>query len=191
MAPPTPRRLLPPLTTLLLLGSLALAALATPAAASCADTDTSDACNNSGDVKVHTANDIGSAENDPHVACPFYVEGFNMNATSGTLVVKSWPPTGNMSEVLSDTWTADAGVPASHFLNGPYSLPSGHYKLFVSDVQHDKHKVFWVDCEQTTTTTSGTTTTSTEIPVFPSAAALAVGVLGAVGGAAFVLRRRL
>jgi hypothetical protein len=36
-----------------------------------------------------------------------------------------------------------------------------------------------------------TTTSTTEIPFFPSAAALTVGVLGAVGGTLFVLRRKL
>jgi hypothetical protein len=189
------------LTTALLLLGGALIALATPVLAdppTCDDgnNDTPE-CNNSGDVKVHTANDIGSPENDPHVDCPFFVEGFNMNASSGTLVIKSWPPTGDKSVVLSDTWTAtDPDQDNHHFLNGPYSLPAGHYKLFVSDTQHDKHKVFWVDCEETTTTTTSTsgtttTTTTTEIPFFPSSTALLVGAAGAIGGSLFLLRRRL
>jgi hypothetical protein len=205
-SPPHRRRTLALTTAMFLFLGVALAALATPVAATppaCTDgnSDTPE-CNNSGDVKVHTFNDTGSEKNDPHVDCPFYVEGFNMDASSGTLVIKSWPPTGDKSVVLSDTWTADAGTPANHFLNGPYSLPSGHYKLFVSDTQHDKHKVFWVDCpSETTSTTTGpgcvegcqtsTTTTTTEIPFFPSAAALGVGVLGAIGGTLFMLRRRL
>jgi hypothetical protein len=43
----------------------------------------------------------------------------------------------------------------------------------------------------TQTCTNTTTTTTTEIPFFPSAAALAVGVGGAVLGTVFMLRRRL
>lgn len=211
--PPTRRRLA--LTTALFAFVVAgLLALGTPAMAKkvCDDTSTDDDCNNSGDVKVHTANDIGSPNNDPHVACPFYVEGFNMNATSGTLVIKSWPPTGDKSVVVDTTWTADAGTPAHHFLNGPYSLDSGHYKLFVSDSLNDKHKVFWVDCESTTTTgtTTGTTsqppcdcttettppgttsgTPTTQIPFFPSTTSMLVGVGGAALGVLMVVRRRL
>jgi hypothetical protein len=192
-SPPDHQRTLSLTTALLLLGSLALVALGTPALADspCTDEDTSDDCNNNGDVKVHTQGDIGSPENDPHVDCPFFVEGFNMDAESGTLVIKSWPPTGNKTVVLADEWTMDDNTTDSHhFLNGPYSLPSGHYKLFVSDTQHDKMKVFWVDCEETTTT--GTTTgPSTEVPVFPTTIALVAGIGGAVAGSMFLLRRRL
>jgi hypothetical protein len=114
----------------------------------CPDTDESPDCNNNGTVKVHTQGDIGSMENDPHVDCPFYVEGFNMDASHGSLVIKSWPPTGAKTVVMDTTWTADSGGSDSHhFLNGPYTLPSGHYKLFVEDTKHDKMKVFWVDCD--------------------------------------------
>ncbi|HUR63730.1 MAG TPA: hypothetical protein VM241_04530 [Candidatus Thermoplasmatota archaeon] len=179
--------------TALLFAGFALAALATPAMATqpCPDEDTSDACNNSGTVKVHTINDLGSPSNDPHVDCPFYVEGFNMNASSGTLVIKAWPPTGDKTVVVNDTWAMDdPDQDNHHFLNGPYTLPTGHYKLSVSDTLNDKHKVFWVDCEQTTTT--GTTTgTTTEIPFFPSTTALVVGIGGAALGSLFMLRRRL
>lgn len=50
-----------------------------------------------------------------------------------------------------------------------------------------------MECPPETTTTPPPTTTgpSTEIPVFPSAAALAIGVGGAVVGSLFLLRRRL
>jgi hypothetical protein len=207
----TTRRRLALTTALFLFTGLAVLAFATPVMAKkvCADDSTDDDCNNSGDVKVHTANDIGSTTNDPHVDCPFYVEGFNMDATSGDLTIKSWPPTGDKTVVIDSSWTADAGTPANHFLNGPYSLSSGHYKLFVEDSLNDKHKVFWVDCEDTTTTSTSTTTTSpgcqqdctttettsgtptTQIPFFPSTTSLLIGAGGAVMGTLLMIRRRL
>ncbi|HUR62526.1 MAG TPA: hypothetical protein VM286_09215 [Candidatus Thermoplasmatota archaeon] len=194
-------------TALFLFTGLALVALGTPAMAApvCDGDDDAADCNNNGTVKVHTEGDIGEMENDPHVDCPFYVEGFNMDAEHGTIVIKSWPPTGDKTVVLEDTYTADDQTEDSHhFLNGPYSLPSGHYKLFVSDEQHEKMKVFWVECEESTptgteTTPPGTETTppgtetgpSTEIPVFPSVGALMIGTVGALGGSLLMLRRRL
>ena len=162
---------------------------------------------NQGTIKVHNPGDVGDESNDPHVGCSFFVEGFNMEAASGTLVIKSWPPTGDMSVVVDTTWAADDDEDAGHhFLNGPYSLGDGHYKVFVSDEQHDKMKTFWVECQQPcerdcgtgTTTETGTTQTgttdtgtTTQVPVFPTAASLALGGIGALGGAFLVLRRRL
>ncbi|HEX2066124.1 MAG TPA: hypothetical protein VHI93_04855 [Candidatus Thermoplasmatota archaeon] len=191
-SPLHPRRTLPTTTAFLLLGGLLLVALATPVAAThpCPPEDMSDDCNNNGTVKVHTEGSLGSPENDPHVGCPFFVEGFNMDAASGTLTIKAWPPTGDTSVVLTVNWTADeesSEADSHHFVAGPFTLPSGHYKLFVSNTMHDKMKVFWVECEEAPTTTGPPTT---QIPFFPSTAALVVGMGGALLGSLFLLRRR-
>lgn len=164
---------------------------------------------NQGDIKVHSPDGTGEPANEPHVGCSFFIEGFNMEAASGTLVIRSWPPTneGNTTVVLNTTWTADdQEVEGHHFLAGPFTLAAGHYKVFASDVRHDKMKVFWVDCEGTSTetetgtgtetgtetgTTTGVATTTTAIPVFPTATALVLGSVGALGGAFLMLRRRL
>jgi len=129
---------------------------------------------NHGTVKIQNTEDLGQQSNDPKPGCPFYVEGFGMNAASGTLVIDQQAPTGT-ANVVSTTWTANDvsldGFPDHHFLNGPFNLPEGHYKLYVSDTPHDKMKVFKVecappctsDCEPCTTdctTTTGTTSTS-------------------------------
>ena len=123
---------------------------------------------NSGDIKVHVLGAIGDPANDPHVGCPFYIEGFNMDASNGTLEIESWPPTGNGAVVLSTTWAKDdSNVAGHHFINGPYTLADGHYKVYASDQKHDKMKVFWVDCNPTTSssssppTSTGTQSTST------------------------------
>lgn len=123
------------------------------------------ASDNQGTIKVHNPGDVGDESNDPHVGCIFYVEGVNMQATTGTLVIQSWPPTGNMTVVVNTTWIA-ADAPADgfadhHFLNGPYNLTAGHYKVFVSDAKHDKMKTFWVDCVPPCIIDCGPTTTST------------------------------
>jgi len=119
------------------------------------------AANNAGDVKVKNPDGTGSPENHPHVGCSFFVEGFNMDATSGTIEFRVWPPSGLMTVVhatgAAETWTSD-GTNAHgnhHFLSGPYELPAigdsnqgTHYKVTASDTRHDKTKVFWTQCEQ-------------------------------------------
>jgi len=121
---------------------------------------------NNGTVKIHE----GSAEpspvtrNEPHV-CTFHVHAlfFDANQTL-TFVVRSWPPTGDRSVVLSGALQTDGSGAGRAPLTGAYSLPDGHYKLFVdTDGSGDdklKHKVFWVKCAAATTTTGATTTTS-------------------------------
>jgi hypothetical protein len=113
------------------------------------------ASGNSGDVKIHVSGDVGRQNNDAHVGCEFFVEGFNMDADSGTIVFKAWSPTGEMDVVhatgAAETWTADAD---GNFVSGPFSLPDTHthvqgthYKAFVTDTKHDKMKVFWLKCD--------------------------------------------
>lgn len=139
------------------------------------------ATSNEGTVKVKDGTDTGGKDNEPHVGCTFSIEGFGMEASSGTLHVDSWPPTGDKTTVLTDNWTADGttGKDANHFVAGPYSLKSGHYKVFVSNAPgHEKMKVFWVDCNHA------------EVPVFPTPLAFGLAGVGALGGSWFVLRRR-
>lgn len=114
--------------------------------------------NNQGTVKVHdTADADPDQRNVPHVDCDFWVEGFNMFDDSGELVIYEWPPTGNKSEVLRDTWegTEEEDGKGHHFLNGPYTLPSGHYRVEAfsdgghpgDDTHFAKTKTFWVECD--------------------------------------------
>lgn len=136
---------------------------------------------NSGTIKVHDGTDTQPpTRNEPHVEGDAFVEGFNMAADGGDLLVYSWPPTGDMELVLATTWEADDGEPEFHFLAGPFELPCGHYRVFAynGDGPDDpaepqpggaKKKTFWVECpddepepEPTPTGTStGTSTTTT------------------------------
>lgn len=111
---------------------------------------------NTGTIKVHDGVDADpDMRNEPHVSGDVFIEGFNMFATGGDLLVYSWPPTGNMEFVLATTWTTDDGEPANHFLAGPFELPCGHYRVlaFNGDGPEDpeafqpggaKQKMFWV-----------------------------------------------
>ncbi|MHB8605603.1 MAG: hypothetical protein ACYDCK_10155 [Thermoplasmatota archaeon] len=176
---------------------------------------------NDGTVKVKTLTNDTQPDNDPHVSCDFWVEGMNMEVSSGTLWIQSWPPTGNMTTVLTDNWTADSTDSNGdhHFINGPYNLTAGHYKLFVTnDGDHVKMKVFWVDacgdptppedCRDTELAGDGQNETRTdndvndttdlpcvpppppEIPFFPSTLALGLGSMGALVGTVLIFRRK-
>ena len=124
--------------------------------------------------------DTGNNSNNPHVGCDFSVEGFKMAADSGSIVVKAWPPTGDHDTVvLESTWAKDdtTGNDANHFVAGPYQLPSGHYKVFASNApDHNKTKVFWVDCA--------------EVPMLPSMTAIGMAGIVGIGGSWVVLRRK-
>jgi hypothetical protein len=112
---------------------------------------------NFGTIKVHDEPDTEPPQrNVPHVDCDFWIRGFNMSGTHGSIIIYSWPPTGNRSVVLEDTWNGtleDDGV-GHHFLNGPYMLPDGHYRVEAfSEDGHPgnrghfaKTKTFWVEC---------------------------------------------
>lgn len=113
---------------------------------------------NGGTIKVHDGRGADPAQrNEPHVSGDAYVEGFNMAADRGDLLVYSWPPTGDRTLVLATNWTGDGADPAVHFLAGPFGLPCGHYRVFAyngagpSDPTEPqpggaKKKTFWVDC---------------------------------------------
>lgn len=121
--------------------------------------------NNQGTVKVHDNEDEDpDRRNVPHVDCDFWIEGFNLGDDSGWIVFYGWPPTGDKEIVWSgeeQNWTGAWSEEHSyHFLAGPFSLPSGHYRVEVyTDAGHPgatpdgsnphfaKAKTFWVECE--------------------------------------------
>jgi len=150
-----------------------------------------DAEGNSGTVKVRDddPSDDHEHRNEPQVCGPFWIEGFNMADDEGTLTVREWP---NGDVVLESDWTWDGSPPHDHetgdttgyhFVAGPFELPDGHYKVFVSNGEHhDKMKVFHVSCDE-----HGE---DVPIPFFPSHWALGLGLAGAMGGAFLLLRRR-
>lgn len=208
-------RIASPRTLVIGIGMLTLVGFAIPLALA----------DNPGDVKIHDPNQLELQRNDPHVGCSFFVEGFNMDATSGTITFEAWPPTGNMTIVhasgAAETWTADDTNAQGHhhFVSGPYSLPDTHthiqgthYKVFVSNDNHDKMKVFWVKCDtvtggctegcqppctencSTTPPTCQETDTcppTTQVPFFPSATSMVLGVVGAGASVLVALRRRI
>lgn len=118
---------------------------------------------NQGTIKIHD-NETADPDrrNEPHVSCDFWVEGFNMESETGQLHFYAWPPTGDKEEVVpgGDSRSYDGELEDDedgyHFLNGPYFLPDGHYRVeAVSDDGHPggndhvKSKTFWVDeCEE-------------------------------------------
>lgn len=118
--------------------------------------------NNQGTIKVHdNESENPPQRNVPHVDCDFWIEGFKMSDDSGWIVFYSWPPTGDKSVIESgeeQDWSADAGSVSGdfHFLAGPFTLDSGHYRVEVfTDDGHPggsdhfaKSKTFWVECQE-------------------------------------------
>lgn len=119
--------------------------------------------NNQGTIKVHdNEQEDPDQRNVPHVDCDFWIEGFKLGDDSGWIVFYSWPPTGDKQVVDSgedQDWTADSGAASGeyHFLAGPFTLPTGHWRVEVftddghpgSDSGHfAKAKTFWVECEE-------------------------------------------
>lgn len=114
-----------------------------------------------GTVKVHrSTTSAGDPRNEPHV-CDFYLVGFHFDpGQQVSWLIRSWPPTGDRSEVLHGTLTLGQD---GHGRTDDLKLPDGHYKLFWRfDGEHGraKQKVFWVDCAPGKPTTSPTPTAS-------------------------------
>lgn len=134
---------------------------------------------NSGDTKISdsTQPPSGTQANEPHVQCQFYVLGFNFAAPAGVIRVVTFPPTGDGTTVLTVNYVGtptDSGT--FQFTSGPYTLPAGHYKVYVTDnkgASIAKQKVFWIDgCPATPTpiaptATSVPTATATSIASIP------------------------
>jgi hypothetical protein len=140
---------------------------------------------NNGTVKIHEGMDHSDPpktdrNNQPHV-CDFHIHGFNFDsAESGVWRIYDWPPTGDRSLVASDDWTADSdGEWMSELFSG---WEDGHYRLAWEipgdgnddkdgDWTADKHKMFWIECEE-----------SGEIPVEATPTATATATSTATGG---------
>jgi hypothetical protein len=143
------------------IGLVAVAMLA-PASALSNDTP-----GNNGTVKIHegdTENDPGEVRNEPHV-CTFHLHFyFSDPEQAGTWEIQEWSPGDKGTVVLSGTYDTQGDGEDRQPEQGVYTLDPGHYKLFwdgdLDTRKHDKMKVFWVDCETTTTTSSSETTTS-------------------------------
>jgi hypothetical protein len=110
---------------------------------------------NNGTVKIHEGDAEPASEmrNEPHV-CTFHLHFFNADGgDSGSWEIQEWAPGDKGSVVLSGSYEYDAGgedrVPNEG--QDPFELDPGHYKLFwdgdLDTNKHDKHKVFWVECE--------------------------------------------
>lgn len=171
---------------------------------------------NRGTIKIHDGATADPDErNEPHVSCDFYVQGFNMKDAQGHLEFFSWPPTGDKSGITPSgdtlTWTGTAdGDGEWNFQKGAYFLPEGHYRLEAyTDDGHPgneshfaKAKMFWVDpCDEGGCTENctpppppcveGQDEGCTEVPFFPTPAAMALGIVGTLGAVgAIMLRRR-
>ena len=109
---------------------------------------------NNGTVKIHE----GSTEtepivrNEPHV-CTFHLHFFFADPEqAGTWEIQEWSPGDKGTVVLSGTYDTQGDGEDRDPDAGAYELPDGHYKLFwdgdLDTQKHDKHKVFWVDCEE-------------------------------------------
>jgi hypothetical protein len=129
----------------LLVGALGSIALAAPP---------DEVPGNNGTVKIHEGADEATPEvrNEPHV-CTFHLHFFFADAgDSGTWEIQEWAPGDKGTVVLTGTYTTDANGEDRDPDAGAYSLPDGHYKLFwdgdLDTDKHDKHKVFWVECEE-------------------------------------------
>ena len=109
---------------------------------------------NNGTVKIHEGAGEPASEtrNQPHV-CTFHLHFFFADAAdSGTWEIQEWSPGDKGTVVLTGTYLTDENGEDRDPDAGTYSLPDGHYKLFwdgdVDTAKHDKHKVFWVECEE-------------------------------------------
>jgi hypothetical protein len=153
--------------------------------------------------------------NDPKVDCDFFIEGKKMAVDSGTLEFWTMPPDDGEEEfvaelVMTASWDADAETRQGwDFIEGPFSLPSGHYKVLASNAEdHYKSKVFKAECDvpapECPEDDGAEESTNTgpeeegpracdgpdgEIPFFPTTAAVLLGSVGALGGAGLLATR--
>ena len=107
---------------------------------------------NNATVKIEdSVNPKPEPANDPHV-CMFDIKFFFADpGQAGDWHIQSWPPTGDKTTVLEGTYDTNGQGFDRQPTSGYYSLPDGHYKLFWKGDEEKlwKHKVFWVECEQT------------------------------------------
>lgn len=108
---------------------------------------------NNGTVKIHegVGEPASEVRNEPHV-CTFHLHFFFADARdSGTWEIQEWSPGDQGRVALTGTYLTDANGEDRDPNATAYTLPDGHYKLFwdgdLDTDKHDKHKVFWVECE--------------------------------------------
>jgi hypothetical protein len=112
---------------------------------------------NNGTVKIHEGGTETEpiVRNEPHV-CTFHLHFFFADPfDAGTWEIQEWSPGDKGTVVLSGTYDTNGdGEDRDPDEPGVYELPDGHYKLFwdgdLDTEKHDKHKVFWVECEAPT-----------------------------------------
>ncbi|HSK93772.1 MAG TPA: hypothetical protein VLA76_06925 [Candidatus Angelobacter sp.] len=131
-----------------------------------------------GTVKIHE----GLTEDEPIVAnepqvCTFHLHFFfGDDVQSGEWWIMPWPPTVDHEDadpVLTGTYDATEGEAIVTDDGVPFELPDGHYKLSWESTANPggqvpvKHKVFWVECDESTPTPTPTgqpTATPTPTP---------------------------
>jgi hypothetical protein len=133
--------------------AIAVAALLVGALGSAAMAAEGEVPGNNGTVKIHEGAGEPASEvrNQPHV-CTFHLHFFFADAgDSGTWEIQEWSPGDKGTVVLEGTYMTDENGEDRDPDAGVYELPDGHYKLFwdgdLETNKHDKHKVFWVECE--------------------------------------------
>lgn len=112
---------------------------------------------NHGTIKVHDDETVDPPkQNNPHVSCNFWIEGFDMSDDVGHLDFYLIPPSSNPPVLVhSANWTADeeTGEERFHFLAGPFNFTAGHYRVeaFLGGGHPGNHehfsktKTFWVN----------------------------------------------
>ena len=105
---------------------------------------------NNGTVKIHdgATDSEPIIKNEPHV-CTFHLHFFFADPfQSGDWWIRSWPPTGDGSLVMSGSYDTNSDGEDRWPDPGDTALPIGHYKLFWTGDEDKliKHKTFWTTC---------------------------------------------
>lgn len=105
---------------------------------------------NNGTVKIHdgATDSEPIIKNEPHV-CTFHLHFFFADPfQSGDWWIRSWPPTGDGSLVMSGSYDTSSDGEFRWPDPGDTALPIGHYKLFWQGDEDNliKHKTFWTTC---------------------------------------------
>jgi len=108
---------------------------------------------NNGTVKIHEGAGEPASEmrNEPHV-CTFHLHFFGADGgDSGEWEIQVWSPGDKGPVALDGDYEYAANGEDRVPNDDAFELDPGHYKLFWDGDQdtnkHDKHKVFWVECE--------------------------------------------
>jgi hypothetical protein len=187
-----------------LAGGVGLAGLATPAFA--------DPPGNNGTIKIDNKDFDDHPNNEPHVGCKFQVDfyGFDEGDLDAEVTFESKPPTGPVTELLTDTvfigeddnsgGGSEDGLDASETYTldftgiEPHPNQGFHVKLTInaegSQGADTKYKVFWVeDCPKSSPTPTEPDDEETEKPdddeteePEPVPTAVPAGTDGSAGG---------